>query len=422
MSENPYHPAPDDRMAPFAGRQAEFTRIDHYLKEPASQHGLAFLGRRWLGKTALLRRFDSIFGDSVIGAYFPLGNVDLNTEADLWAAMVEGVGYYLVRRDVTITRLPQPEPGLEDWQGWMAERWLPELQHSLRSHRKLALMLDDVQHWLALDDASEGLNFLRQVLLQYPQIKLVLTLAAEREDQLPLLSPLVNAAEVMRLSHLTLGESTWLLQTPAAGRYALPEDGAVAIHQATSGHPQLLQRFAHHLYEFGENRLDRPTITPEIVKSLLPAVYRESQTELAHLWHESPDNQRLVLMAVSDLHYHDPLARINTESVGEWAVESGYVLDRAGINAALRSLEYRELVVLRGDHISLTSGLLQMWLLDNGRRMFSQQSETRRVRPLMLAGGVLAVIVVIALILSLSSTPQPATNDNPAPTVTLAGE
>ena len=424
MSDNPYHPAPDDnQMAPFAGRQAEFTRFDHYLKDPVSQQALAFLGRRWLGKTALLRRFDTAFGDSVIGAYFPLGNVDLESEASLLSAVVEGVGYYLTRRDVTTARIPQPKPGLTDWRSWMLDEWLPEIQRTLRTNRKLVLLFDDVQHWLAMEEASDSMTFFQQILSQNSQIKLVLTLAAENEDQLPLLSPLVNTADVMRLPHLSIGECTWLLRTPATGHFSVTDDGAAAVYQTTSGHPQLLQRFGHHLYNYAANHPAQPTITPEIVKSLLPAIYRESNVEMTQVWQRSPDNQRLVLMAVSDLHYQDPLAKINTESVGEWAVESGYVLDRTGINAALRSLEYRELITLRGDHITLNSGLLQMWLLDNARRMFAQQQGgTRRIRPALFAAGALVVIVVIALILSLSNTPQPASSSNLAPTITLAGE
>ena len=427
MSDNPYQPYPDDDvMAPFAGRQMALSRMDHYLKDPATAHALTYMGRRWLGKTALLARFDTVFAEPYIGAYFPLGNVEPQTGEDLLKAVVEGVKYYIVRRDFTASRMPSPQPEPGELQAWFAETWLPEVFQVIRPHRKLVLLFDDAHHLLAMDDVAGSIQLFHQLLDQFDQLKVVMTIADDAEDKLALFSPLVNPAEVIRLSHLSADECRWLLQTPAKGRYTLPEENMDIVYRATGGHPQLLQRFAYYIYNYRETHYNQHIITPEIIKSLHTAVYTHSYTELSHLWKKSTDNEQLILMAISDLHYDDPLAHISAAHIADWLVESGYTLDVTAVSAALRSLDYRELIVHRGDNIELTSGLMQMWLLENARRATEQRTtpaEERRRRPMLLVAGVLAIILIVMLVLTLSSMPQPpGSSDSINPTVTLIGE
>lgn len=426
MSDNLYQTAPDDdRLAPFAGRQAELSRLDHYLKQPSSSHALVFLGGRWMGKTALLRRFDSVFHDPYIGAYLPLGNVTLRREADLFRAMVEGITYYLTLRDYTASRIPVLETEPADWRDWLTKTWLPEISRIIRPHRKLVLLFDDAHHWLRAEEDSFA--FFHSLLLAQPQFKLVMSITGAAEDRLGSMSPLVDPGHVLRLTNLDLESCRWLLQSPPAGRYTVPEDSATIIYRATGGHPQLTQRFAWHIHNYHTTHSDQNIITPAIIQSLTTVVYAYSDGEMATLWAESSDNEQLILTAVSDLRYNDPLATLNAARIGEWLADSDYPLDITAVNAALRSLEYRELLVHRDDNIRLTSDLMHMWLLDHARHnpvqpAASANSNLRR-RPTRLIAGVLAVIVIVVLIISLSATPQPTSNDpDLAPTVTLAGQ
>ena len=434
MSENPYQAFPDeDRLAPFAGRQAELASVDHYLKNPGATHALIFLGQRWKGKTALLRRFDSVFQEPFVGAYLPLANIDLKSEVDLFRALVEAISYYLVRRDYTASRIPLPEDEPDDWRAWMTHNWLPEIIHIIRPHRKLVLLLDDAHHWLAAEEDS--FVYFRSLLRDHPQLKLVMTMNAVAEDRLGLMAPLFNPAHVQRLTNLTLDECRWLLQAPPASRYTITEDSVQAVYRATGGHPQLTQRFAHHIYNYRDAHPDQHIITPQVIKALTTVVYTHSERELANMWTESMDNEQLILTAVSDLHYDDPLARISADQVSSWLVQGDYPMDTTTVHAALRSLEYRELLTHRGDNIELAGHLLQMWLLDNARRStmrsfrMSRRAESadtssppRRHRPILIA-GVVAVIILLVLIINLSNTPQLTENSNNLlPTVTLAGQ
>lgn len=435
MSENPYQAFPnDERLAPFAGRQTELMRLDHYLKDPTADHALIFMGQRWKGKTSLLRRFDSVFQDPFIGAYLPLNNIDLKSEVDLFRAMAEAIAYYLSRRDYTASRIPLPEDEPDDWRAWIAHTWLPEIIHVIRPHRKLALLFDDAHHWLAAEEDS--FVFFHSLLREHPQLRLVMAMSAAAEDQLGLMAPLFNPAHVVRLTNLTLEECRWLLQAPAAGHYTITEDSVMAVYRATGGHPQLAQRFAHYIYNYRDAHPDQHIITPQIIKSITTVVYTHSERELANMWAESMENEQLILTAVSDLHYDDPLAHISADQVSAWLVQGDYPMDITTVHATLRSLEYRELLTHRGDNIELAGHLLQMWLLDNARRSplravraprradpdDASPSRPRLRRPVLIA-GVAVVLVIIILIIGLGNSPQPASNgNNIAPTVTLAGQ
>jgi hypothetical protein len=421
-STNPYRPG--DPLAPFAGRQAELARIDQYLKDPLPGGSLAFMGWHWLGKSALLRRFDSIFDDSFLGVYLPMKQIVLPTEDDLLHAIMDGTARALALRDLTLTRIPEPEADTPFLRVWFAETWLPAVLSILRQHRKLVLLVDDAQAWLDAE-AGEGwlggsFNFFADLLQQEPQFKLILTFAGEREDDLPRLSPLVNPAAVQRLALLPLEATRWLLRYP--GLYAVVDDSVTAVHRATGGHPQLLQRFAHHIYQYYETHPGTTTIMPDTVRLLQRNVYHASVEELTNLWARSTDVEQLVLLTFSNLRYEDPLKAINAEAIATWLIDSDYVLDRTTIHAALRSLEYRELMALRSGSLELTIGLLQTWLLENTSRAGAVTARTFRLRRSVVIAALAIGLLAVILVISLSNTPQtdsPATTE-PRPTVTLA--
>lgn len=422
---NPYHPG--DPLAPFAGRQDELARLDHYLKDPAANAALVFMGRRWLGKTALLQRFDSVFDDQFVHAHLPLKLVDLSSENALLQAITDAVADLLAERDITISRIPSPDPDAPILRDWFSGTWLPGIFQIIRSHRKLVLLMDDAHVWL---DAESGegwhgatFDFFHDLLQQHPQLRIVLTFAAEREDHLTKLNPLVSPAHIQRLGYLTTEATGWLLRYP--GLYAVPDESVTAVQRSTGGHPQLLQRFAHHIYQYHDTHPGERTITPQIIRTLTPGVYHASIEELANIWAESTDVEQFVLVAFSQIRYNDPLKAITADVIAAWLLDSDYPLDQTAVNAALRGLEYREVVVLRSSGIELTCHMLQTWLLENTIRGTARAVAVPElpVRLPVIIAAVVIVVVALVLLISLSNTPQTETaaTSPPAPTVTLAG-
>lgn len=421
---NPYRPG--DSLAPFAGRQLELARIDHYLKDPAAVDALTFLGWHWLGKTALLRRFDSVFHDHAVGVFLGLKTLDLDSENTFIQAIMDATGQALVERDITINRLPSPDLEMPVLRVWFAETWLPGVLHVLRAHRKLVLLIDDAHLWLDAE-AGDGwpgatFDFFSDLLHQHSQLKMVLTFAAEREEAISQMRPLVQPSNLLRLTHLPAEAAAWLLQY--TGQYAVTEDAAAAVYRATGGHPQLLQRFAHHLYQYHETHPDVVRTTPELVRTLLPGVYHASAEELTGLWAASTDTEQLVLLAICRLRYDDPLQSITPDSISEWLINGDYPLDRTAVNAALRSLEYRELIAHRLPGIELTCSLLQTWLLESTRHAaVAEKTGGSRLRTPVIVAVLVVIALAALLLIALSNTPQPAATVTPrvAPTVTLVG-
>ncbi len=428
---NPYLPGIDDdpALAPFAGRQAAFSQLHQYLKAPSSSVVLTLIGSARVGKTAFLRRFDFVFDETQVGVYIPLGQVHLSGEDDLIHALVRYTYGVLARWDITLSHLPVLPEQIGGLRDWLAEEWLPELWRVIRPHRRLVLLLDDAHVLLDALDAgrlpADIPAYLQGLMTRYPQLKIVTTLAAERETEIGTLAPLVRATDSLRLDWLSADETTWLLREPVRLFYALPDHSAREAYHATGGQPQLTQRCGYHLFRLWERDPAHTTLTPEDVKAVLPQVYAESEGELAALWEKSSDNERLVLAAMNTLFYADPLSSIDREIITSWLIETDYPLDSTAVNAALRSLEYREVVHIHPTgQITLTIGLLHRWLRENARLKAQRGRITPYSGGLSLSPRGLLYVALVALLagllliflLSSATVPEAVT---PAPTATL---
>jgi hypothetical protein len=139
------------------------------------------------------------------------------------------------------------------------------------------------------------------------------------------------------------------------------------------------------------------------------------------MWQESTSNERLILSAISHLLYENPLKAVDPAAIESWLLETDYPMDATAIHAAVRSLEYRELLISTPTGIRLTAGLMQKWLLENARPTHpaAPTAPSSRQRFMILAVVIIALAIGLLLIINLGSAPPP-NNDPPEPTVTLA--
>ncbi len=434
---NPYHPD-DPALAAFAGREAAFARLHQHLTNPTHAEAVLFLGRRQVGKTALLRHFGDFFDETFIDVYLPLGEAPLASESDWLLYLVRGVGRALAMRDFTLTRLPEPPDDTNQLRQWFSEHYLHALFGVIR-YRRLVLLLDDadklIQAVSSDNLAVDHFAYLQKLLEQYPQLGIAMMMDAEHENSLDMLFPLVNAGETLRLTHLSPADSQQLLTKPAAGLYAVPEDSALALYKATGGQSLLLQRVGYHLFE---QRISQPLLPTSSaymergrqdltleVKSVINKVYGESEAEFRETWQETTRDERLVLTAMVSVLYDDPLSSIDTARIESWLVETDYPLDTTAINAALRSLEYREIVSSTPSGLAITAGLMQTWLLEHAR--LSDTPADVPQPPALISDWrwlvvVILVVIGLLLVIGLASGGQPGARDADAlPTVTLVG-
>jgi len=425
---NPYHPPSGDEpvLAAFAGRQEAFARLEQHLTGPAAGSALLFLGRRHVGKTALLQRFNTFFDDTFMDAFLPLNHAPLNSEPVWLLHVVQNIAKALAARDFTLSRLPEPPESQAAIREWFAETYLAELCSIIR-YRRLVLLLDDAEH---LADATDGgklsadhLTYWQELLQRYPQLGMAATLDTAHETRIPSLSPLLNVTDTFRLTNLSPDEGRWLLQQPVRSVYTVSDEMADMLYKAAGGEPHLLQHIGDRLFRRWEASPDHTTITREDVKAVTAQVAADNEPEFRQTWQETTRNERLVLTAITSLLYDDPLKTIDAAAIEGWLVETDYPLDMTAINAALRSLEYREVIGGTQSAVTITAGMMQMWLLENAR-LSDQPAEVSRQQPLALDWRwVIAavVVLVLALLLSLSAGRQPGGNAPPLATVTLAG-
>jgi Na+-transporting NADH:ubiquinone oxidoreductase subunit NqrB len=154
-----------------------------------------------------------------------------------------------------------------------------------------------------------------------------------------------------------------------------------------------------------------------------PVAYAASDSHFRQMWQVLTRDERLVLTAIASLIYDDPLKAVTVERIETWLVETDYPMDTTAIHAALRGLDYQDVVSnLRNQGYKLVAGMMQTWLLEHARlseiagSSFAGLSQKISWRVLLIAG-----IIILGLIIVLILLPAPtlAPSDT-IPTVTLA--
>jgi hypothetical protein len=442
---NPYHAGYGDgdpigiADAPFAGRQEAFARLYARLFDPVNTGALLFLGRQHIGKTALLLNADTIFKESTTGVYIPLRQSATDNEAQWLLALANTVNEALIERGFTLSRLSQLDPIGDQPRTWLETVFLPQVLGAV--HGKLLLLLDDAERLTAaVRDGklpSDTFGYLRSLVKKFQNLYVALSLDTDFEEDIDELGALVAPTDVIRLGNFSQDETQWLLQAPVRGLYSVPDECAQAVHKMVGGAPGLVQHFGYEFFRRWETYPELNVFTLEDIKALTPALYIYSEGDYRALWERLGANERLVLTAISDLVYNDPLGRLDAAAIQGWLVETDFPLDITAINSTLRSLEYREVLMPTPQGISLSATMMQSWLLENarlGRRTPAPAAPLRppppdpalplaeRITPRLLRIlAVIFIVLIIANVLAYVWVNSGTVPPNIQPTVTLAG-
>src|SRR6185369_13561566 len=219
-------------------------------------------------------------------------------------------------------------------------------------------------------------------------------------------------------------ETRALIQQPIQNEYRVNDEAATAVFDATAGQPRLVQRFGAALYDHHQvTDTPRTILTLEDVKTVTPIVQQQSESDFQKIWDETGRNERLILTAMTRLMYADPLTPVTVNAISEWLIESDYPLDLTTINAAIRGLEYDELIENSKNNIGLRSSLMQVWLLQHAEL---QTAATTAValpsrRRGLLAAAVVLALIILALVFVVNQQPSanPSSGSTPQPTLTL---
>lgn len=412
-------------LAPFAGREAARAYLYQRLTDTQHRHGITIVGARGSGKSALLANFDSFFDEAFISVMLPLKAMTQLDEVTLLVEMTRRAALPMVQRQFSLERIPPAPESDTTLRAWFEDDYLPIVSAIIRPHRRLVFLLDDVDVLIdAIADQQlpqDFINFLQRMLAQFEQLQLVVTIDTSREAELDKLSPLVNPTDTFRLGHLTAEATAKLLRLREGeeAAYKITDEAIRMVYAATGGEPQITQRMNAKLYECYRN--GRFTLTADDVRAITPHVYAAHEADFRHSWEQMSRNEHLVLVALTSLIYDNPLKAVTDDAIADWLIESDYLLDRTAVKAALRSLEYRE-VVHNDNGLKITASLMQKWLMENAqvKEAAAPQHDTLLMNSRwMLPAIILVVLLVIALILVITGSDASPVNDA-APTVTLA--
>jgi hypothetical protein len=441
MERAPSHPY--DEQAGFSGRGDLFLRLRRQLTDPAHSGALCVLGRRRIGKTAFLQSYDLAFegdfAETHVGVYVALRSILPCSEQEWWLALAQTITERLIERQFTLTRLSDLAAPGDDVRAWFATVFLPPVLALIRPHRRLVLLLDDAD--VLVKEVQAGalrantVGFLRELTDKHLQLHIVLTLDTAQEALLRDLAPLVRPTDTARLTRLSPDETAWLLASRVSETYRFDESAYAAAYGLTGGEPVFVKALGAAVYRRYANDAAVGVIMGDDVKRVSQEVFRQLEPLLRETWDWLGYAEQSVLRAISQLLYADPLRAVDADAVAAWLVDSDDPMDATTVGAALRSLEYREVVLLTPQGIRLSSDLMQRFLLENAYNVplaappnraggvssaLLRRNRGSRVAFLLL---LVAVLVVGILILNaLSSLPRDAEILPSAPTVTLFGQ
>jgi hypothetical protein len=238
----------------------------------------------------------------------------------------------------------------------------------------------------------------------------------------------------VRLTSLAPQETAWLLREPVRDLYSLDDDALREAYDLTGGEPAFVQYLGSTLFRryLGE---EKANFTVDDIKRAGQTLYRQVEGDLRDTWDALNYNEGRVLKGISQLIYADPLRPVDLDAVAVWLADSDDPLDSTTISAALRSLEYREIVTLLPDGIHIQSDWMQRFLLENaynvplaappvggstgGSGALKKRNRGLRIALLFVLVAMLAVAIL--LLSALSSLPTEPAIIPEAPTMTLFG-
>lgn len=414
---NPFQPHTPD--GPFAGRAAALERLHHSLTQAPAVAPMAVTGRHNIGKSALLRQF--IDRDpSLVGVVITVDALPLERgEAAFLVALSQMLVDAIQARGFVPDALVRT-PDRDDPRTWLVESCLPALYRAIWRRRRVALLLDDA-HLLAAALATDALPadlpaYLRSLL--GPQLGLGLALlGTDAEPTRPeSLADLLPAENVLRLGHLTPDAVAALCGAWLPPRHLDADELARRVFALTGGDPLLLQIVGHHWWG-----------TPDL-KAATDAAYADANAHFRTRWSALAGDERRALTAVAALLYDDPLRPVDATRVQAWLVQTDTPLDLTAVQAAMRGLDYHELLSRSTAGARLNGDLLLRWLVEHAGGTAAvpvavhvpaaNPAEGERLRLLLLA-ALAIMLLLIGIIAAVSLGTGGAASDS-VPTVTLA--
>jgi hypothetical protein len=401
----------------FVGREGALAWVRQHLADPLNTPVPAFIGRDGIGKTALLKQFAGVHqGSSFVGVYINCRAHDINNEMDWLIVLYQTLRDHVKQIGIVIEveKFSDLTDDAEVFKAWFKDEYLVKLLRQLDSNGRVLFLIDNAEILLETmmrdtlaEDYFAYLNELRSA-----QVGVAFTLHIDYENRLELFYTIVQDSEqFMRLNSLTMEQTQALLEK----NYTIDAEAVEAIYKASGGEPRFIKAFGAYLPADG-------AIDSGQVKSVTRNIYDNHRATFRKLWGELTDDERLVLMAIGNMVYDDPLEPITAGKIERWLSETEHPLELTTIHASIRGLEYREL--LAGDtrhELTLQLGLLLPWILEQGALSGGGASGGKLSNRALLLGAIVLMVLLIALVVLSNTERDTAPNEGAIPTATITG-
>lgn len=402
----------------FVGREGTLAWIRQHLADPINTPVPAFIGRDGIGKTALLKQFAGVHQEaSFVGVYINCRAHDISHEMDWLIVLYQALRDHVkpLGVGVDVPNFADLTDDAEDFKAWFKDDYLPKILRRMESGGRLIFLIDNAEilvETMMRDTLAEDyfayLNDLRSA-----RCGVAFTIHIEYENRLELFYTIVQDSEqFVRLNSLTFEQTQTLLDKTY---HMIDAEAIDAIYKASGGEPRFTKAFGAYL----------PPDTPidnAKVKSVTRNIYDNHRMVFRKLWGELTDDERLVMLAIGNMLYDDPLRTISAEQIERWLGETEHGLELTTIHASIRGLEYREL--LAGDarnELTLRVGLMLPWILEQNTLSASGTAgDGLSNRVILLVMGVIIVLLIALVVLSNSQRDAPPLQGN-IPTATMMG-
>lgn len=421
--QNPYHPlSPPDDPTLFFGRQDSIALLRQHLVGAHNTTAIVILGRRGMGKTALLHQTAYLVDERYITVYLDLAeqhewreSTQLRYFAQTILARMETIG-------ADTYRIP-PFPDSEDpavWRTWFAEEFLDVATTAIRRDRFLLLLVDDMQLWFEpLGDS--WLAYWHDLLKRYERLDMVAAIDLVDEPHILNYPLLANLHQHNRLQSLDEEAARQLILEPVAEHFHYTEDALARLALWCGGNPFLLHSVCRLVYRHYEGNRQLTHISAEFLEVLQEAVLEEAGEIMESVW----ENSTLAMQSVLRALLHDQTRAKTLEQLLTLLQEHDGNVNPTSLVSTLRKLEYFNLVKSSpSGEYSFQAELEAIWFAQRQQEAAEQSPKSLRPNPLVgLAVMIVGVVLVGILLASITlndSSEEIAPDEEALPTSTLS--
>lgn len=367
MDTNPYNPLKpvlDPTM--FYGQDDALRFLTLNLSGRRTPRALVVLGTRGIGKSSLLSQVPLVVDERYPSVKIDAATIERDNPVAFVATIVDQTRAMMSVIEASTYRLP-PFPDVSDPKmdllGWLADEYLEVVFSAIRRTRHLILMVDNVH--LLLDAMDEGyfpanfMSYWQDMLDRYEQLDLLFSLDIAYEARALQTPPLDDPNLHYRLAPLDEASARNLLLEPMQTSYGIEDEVLRRIMLWTGGHPYHVQAFGRLLYRrWADDRGRVNLMTMNDLAAVYPAALEMARDTINPTYKALRPNERLVLTALLDIN-----AAATIDEIATWLQSADHQLEGVQIAAALRGLEYVNVLTVDNDErYDFVSQLEADWL------------------------------------------------------------